>query len=84
VPGECLCYVCGVTDEVLFHNVRALVVDHDAVTRNVVFNDKLLALPSTGIPTTGVCAVSRSHQRQDRERRRNVKKNAIAGRCFAT
>jgi hypothetical protein len=62
----------------LFHNVRALVVDHDAVTRNVVFNDKLLALPSTGIPTTGVCAVSRSHQRQDRERRRNVKKNAVA------
>jgi hypothetical protein len=43
VPGERLCYVCGVTDEVLFHNARALVVDHDAVTRSVVFNDKLLA-----------------------------------------
>jgi hypothetical protein len=33
----------GITDEVLFDNARALVVDHDAVTRSVVFNDKLLA-----------------------------------------
>ena len=37
MPGERL------TDEVLFHNARALVVDHDAVTRTVAFNDKLLA-----------------------------------------
>ena len=59
MPGERLCYVCGVTDEVLFHNARALVVDHDAVTRSVVFNDKLLAFAKDwGFPTTSVCAVS--------------------------
>jgi Integrase core domain len=59
----------GVTDEVLFDNARALVVDHDAVTRSVVFNDRLLAF-AKWIPTPSVCAISRSHQRQDRERRR--------------
>ena len=33
----------GVTEEVLFDNARALVVEHDAQTRSVVFNDKLMA-----------------------------------------
>jgi len=33
----------GVTEEVLFDNARALVVQHDAITRSVVFNDRLLA-----------------------------------------
>jgi transposase len=32
----------GVTEEVLFDNARALVSTHDAATRTVVFNDKLL------------------------------------------
>jgi hypothetical protein len=31
-----------------------------------------------------VCAVSRSHQRQDENGVDYVKKNAIAGRCFGT
>jgi transposase len=33
----------GVTEEVLFDNPRALVVEHDAATRTVVFNEKLKA-----------------------------------------
>jgi transposase len=33
----------GVPEEVLFDNARALVLEHDAVTRTVVFNDKLIA-----------------------------------------
>ena len=33
----------GVTQEVLFDTARALVSEHDAVTRSVVFNDKLVA-----------------------------------------
>jgi Integrase core domain len=33
----------GVTEEVLFDNARALVVEHDPTTRTVAFNDKLKA-----------------------------------------
>lgn len=33
----------GVPEEVLFDNARALVVEHDAATRTVMFNDKLTA-----------------------------------------
>ena len=35
--------LCGVPDEVLIDNARALVAEHDAQTRTVVFNPKLLA-----------------------------------------
>ena len=33
----------GVPEEVLFDNARALVVEHDPVTRTVVFNEKFKA-----------------------------------------
>lgn len=57
----------AVPEEVLFDNARALVVEHDATTHTVVFNDKLTALPSTGASATGLRAISSPHQGQDRE-----------------
>jgi hypothetical protein len=53
-------------------------VFRDAVVATAIL-DRLLTTA-----TSSPSAVTAIHQRQDRERRRNVKKNAVAGRCFAT
>jgi transposase len=58
----------GVPEEVLFDNARALVVEHDAATRTVVFNDKLRAFAKHW--GFRLRAISRPHQGKDRERRR--------------
>ena len=61
----------GVTEEVLFDNARALVVEHDPTTRTVVFNEKLQGVcQALGLSTARLRAVSRAHQRQNGERRR--------------
>ena len=61
----------GVTEEVLFDNARALVVDHDPTTRTVVFNDKLKSIrQALGLPTACLRTIPCPHQGQDRERRR--------------
>ena len=83
MPGERLCYVCGVTDEVLFHNVRALVVDHDAVTRSVVFNDKLLAFAKHWDSDHGrVRRIALAPKARPRTASECEEKRR--GRCFAT
>ena len=75
----------GITDEVLFDNARALVVDHDAVTRSVVFNDKLLAFAKHWGFRPRACAPYRARTKGKTENGVGyVKKNAVAGRCFAT
>lgn len=75
----------GVTEEVLFDNARALVVEHDAVTRNVVFNDKLAAFAKHWGFRPRACAPYRARTKGKTENGVGyVKKNAVAGRCFAS
>src|SRR5580704_18706457 len=61
------------------------VVDHDAVTRSVVFNDKLLAFAKHWGFRPRACAPYRARTKGKTENGVGyVKKNAVAGRCFAT
>jgi transposase len=71
----------GVPEEVLMDNPRALVARHDAVSRSVVFNDKLIAFAKHW----GACAPYRARTKGKTESGVGyVKKNAIAGHCFAS
>ena len=75
----------GVTEEVLFDSARALVVEHDAVTRSVVFNDKLLAFAKHWGFRPRACAPYRARTKGKTENGVGyVKKNAVAGRSFAS
>jgi hypothetical protein len=68
---------------VLFDNARALVSEHDAVTRSVVFNDKLLAFAKHWDFQPGACAPYRARTKGKTENGVGyVKKNAVAGRSF--
>jgi transposase len=76
---------CGVAEEVLFDNARALVVDHDALTRSVVFNDKLVAFARHWGFRPRACAPYRARTKGKTENGVGyVKRNAIAGRRFAS
>ena len=73
----------GVTEEVLFDNARALVVEHDAVTRSVVLNDKLKAFAKHWDFRPRACAPYRARTKGKTENGVGyVKRNAIAGRSF--
>jgi transposase len=73
----------GVTEEVLFDNARALVVEHDAATRTVVFNDKLKAFAKHWGFRPRACAPYRARTKGKTENGVGyVKRNAIAGRSF--
>jgi transposase len=73
----------GVPEEVLFDNARALVVEHDALTRHVVFNDKLLAFAKHWGFRPRACAPYRARTKGKTENGVGyVKKNAVAGRSF--
>jgi transposase len=75
----------GVTEEVLFDNPRALVVEHDAATRTVVFNEKLLAFAKHWGFRPRACAPYRARTKGKTENGVGyVKNNAIAGRSFAS
>lgn len=75
----------GVTEEVLFDNARALVVDHDAATRTVMFNEKLKAFAKHWGFRPRACAPYRARTKGKTENGVGyVKRNAIAGRCFAS
>ena len=75
----------GVTQEVLFDNPRALVSSHDAATRSVVFNDKLLAFAKHWGFRPRACAPYRARTKGKTENGVGyVKKNAVAGRSFAS
>jgi len=61
----------GVPQEVLLDNARALVEHHDAVTREVRFNERLNAFaPLLGLPATRLRALPGADQGQGRARRR--------------
>jgi transposase len=75
----------GVTEEVLFDNARALVVDRDPATRTVVFNDKLKAFAKHWDFRPRACAPYRARTKGKTENGVGyVKRNAIAGRSFPT
>jgi len=72
-----------VPEEVLFDNARALVVEHDAATRTVVFNDKLNAFAKHWGFRPRACAPYRARTKGKTENGVGyVKRNAIAGGAF--
>jgi transposase len=79
------CAFGGLTEEVLLDNARALVVHHDAGTREVQFNAKLLAFAKHWGFRPRACAPYRARTKGKDERGVGyIKRNAIAGREFAS
>lgn len=75
----------GVPEIVLMDNPRALVVRHDGASRQVQFNDKLLAFARYWGFSPRACAPYRARTKGKTERGVGyVKRNAIAGRSFET
>jgi len=75
----------GVAAEVLLDNARALVVHHDPVTREVQFNERLLAFAKHWQFVPRACAPYRARTKGKDERGVGyVKHNALAGREFAS
>ncbi len=75
----------GVPEEVLLDNPRALVLHHDPATREVRFHDRLLAFASYWGFRPRACAPYRARTKGKDERSVGfVKRNAIAGRSFAS
>jgi transposase len=75
----------GVPEHVLMDNPRALVVRHDAVSRTVQFNDKLLAFAKHWGFDPRACAPYRARTKGKTESGVGyVKNNAIAGHSFET
>ena len=78
-------YFGGVAEEVLMDNARALVDDHDRTTRVVVFNARFLAFARYWGFQPRACAPCRARTKGKDERGVGyVKRNAIAGRTFAS
>ena len=75
----------GVPREVLLDNAKPLVVRHDAVTREVVFNERLHAFARYWGFRPRACAPYRARTKgKDENGVGYVKKNAIAGHRFAS
>ena len=75
----------GVPAEVLLDNPKALVVHHDPETREVAFNERLRAFARYWGFRPRACAPYRARTKGKDERGVGyVKKNAIAGRRFAS
>ncbi len=75
----------GVPEEVLMDNARALVDAHDRTTRVVVFNARFLAFARYWGFQPRACAPCRARTKGKDERGVGyVKRNAIAGRTFAS
>jgi hypothetical protein len=75
----------GVPQEVLLDNARALVDQHDAATREVRFNERLHAFARYWGFRPRACAPYRARTKGKDERGVGyVKRNAIAGHCFAS
>jgi len=75
----------GVPSEILFDNAQALVDHHDAATREVRFNARLHAFARYWSFSPRACAPYRARTKGKDERGVGyVKRNAIAGRRFAS
>ena len=76
-------YFGGVPEELLLDNARALVTNHDAATREVKFNERLLAFARYWGVVPRACAPYRARTKGKDERGVGyVKHNAIAGHRF--
>ncbi len=75
----------GVPREVLLDNARALVLHHDPVSREVVFHPRLQAFAKHWGFRVRACAPYRARTKGKDERGVGyVKRNAVAGRSFAS
>jgi transposase len=75
----------GVTEEVLLDNPKALVLHHDAATREVRFHPRLLAFARYWGFRPRACAPYRARTKGKDERAVGyVKRNAVAGHRFAS
>jgi transposase len=75
----------GLPAEILLDNARALVAHHDAQSREVVFNERLHAFARYWGVRPRACAPYRARTKGKDERGVGyVKRNAIAGRNFAS
>jgi transposase len=75
----------GLPAEILLDNARALVAHHDPQTREVVFNERLHAFARYWGVRPRACAPYRARTKGKDERGVGyVKRNAIAGRSFAS
>ncbi len=75
----------GVPEEVLFDNPKALVIHHDAATREVTFNARLHAFARYWGFRPRACAPFRARTKGKDERGVGyVKRNGIAGHAFAS
>lgn len=78
-------YFEGVPQQILLDNAKALVVSHNPLTREVVFNPKLQAFASYWKFTPKACAPYRARTKgKDENTVKYLKKNAIAGREFSS
>lgn len=78
-------YFGGVPEQILLDNARALVKKHNPTTREVVFNEKLSSFASYWGFTPKACAPFRARTKgKDENTVKYIKKNAIAGRSFAS
>lgn len=75
----------GMTEDILLDNARALVSSHDVQTRTVTFNTKFLAFARHWGFRPRACAPYRARTKgKDENGVGYVKRNAIAGRTFAS
>jgi transposase len=75
----------GVTREVLLDNARALVQHHNSATREIVFNERFHAFCRYWDFRPSACAPYRARTKgKDESGVKYVKRNAIAGRRFAS
>jgi transposase len=75
----------GLPAEILLDNARALVTHHDAQTREVVFNERMHAFARYWGVRPRACALYRARTKGKDERGVGyVKRNAVAGRSFAS
>lgn len=75
----------GVTEQVLLDNAKPLVVSHNPLTREVLFNDRLRAFADYWKFTPKACAPYRARTKgKDESTVKYIKKNAIAGRAFSS
>ncbi len=75
----------GIPEQVLIDNPKALVTHHNPRTREVEFNDRFLAFAAYWGFTPKACAPYRARTKgKDESGVKYVKRNAIAGRRFAS
>lgn len=75
----------GVPEQILLDNAKALVSSHNPLTREVLFNNKLSAFAAYWKFTPKACAPYRARTKgKDESTVKYIKRNAIAGRAFAS